>query len=174
MGALLPWQALCEPRLLPWTVAAQDICFSDPVRGAFFANGKLLPVDRRAGTGQPLLRPVAARLAAGHWVHIFPEGRVSRTGDVQPFKRGAAVLLRNSAGGAPVHVLAVFHDGTHRILPAGGRVPRRGQTVRVAVGRVTPYAELAADDGDADAVTARLAAAVAALCTAARSGSLVP
>lgn len=35
-----------------------------------------LHVQRGGGTDQPIMRTVAAEVARGRWVHIFPEGKV--------------------------------------------------------------------------------------------------
>ena len=34
-------------------------------------------LQRGAGTDQPIMRTVAAEVARGRWVHIFPEGKAS-------------------------------------------------------------------------------------------------
>ena len=39
-----------------------------------------LPVERGRGMDQPGMRAAEQRLAAGHWVHIFPEGTRSPDG----------------------------------------------------------------------------------------------
>ena len=47
-----------------------------PCARQFFASGKVLPVERGAGLGQPAVA-LAARLAAsGGWLHLFPEARL--------------------------------------------------------------------------------------------------
>ncbi len=68
-------------------------------------------------------------LDAGFWILIFPEGEVSRNGDLQPF-RGGTVLLSEHTG---ADVYPVFIDGMQKLLPPGRYVPRRN-TVRVHFG----------------------------------------
>ncbi len=41
---------------------------------------QVLPVERGKGMDQPGMRAAEQRLAAGDWVHIFPEGTRSRDG----------------------------------------------------------------------------------------------
>ena len=53
----------------------------------FFLNGKALPVDRGSGAHQPVIGAAARRLAAGDWLHVFPEGRVQPAGDVGAFRQ---------------------------------------------------------------------------------------
>ena len=63
------------------------------LRSQFFRNGKTLPVDRKGGVEQPIMNVVASRLAAGDWVHLFPEGRVSYDGQMLPFRRGVGKMV---------------------------------------------------------------------------------
>jgi acyl-[acyl-carrier-protein]-phospholipid O-acyltransferase/long-chain-fatty-acid--[acyl-carrier-protein] ligase len=63
--------------------------FEHPVWGAFLRSLKAIPI----GTSGPrdlagALKAARAELQAGHVVCIFPEGSVSRTGHLLPFKRG--------------------------------------------------------------------------------------
>ena len=59
----------------------------------FFRNGKTLPIDRKAGIQQPTMQIVGELLGKGDWVHVFPEGRVSFSGQMIPFKRGVGKLV---------------------------------------------------------------------------------
>ncbi len=51
-----------------------------------------LPVERGVGMDQPGMRAAQGRLAAGEWVHIFPEGTRSRDGKMGPIRRGIGHL----------------------------------------------------------------------------------
>jgi long-chain acyl-CoA synthetase len=68
-------------------------------------------------------------LDAGYWILIFPEGEVSESGDLQPF-RGGTVLLSENTG---ADVYPVFIDGMQKLLPPGKYIPRRN-IVRVHFG----------------------------------------
>jgi long-chain acyl-CoA synthetase len=59
----------------------------------------------------------------------FPEGGLSRTGDLQPFKPGIGIVLARF----PVPVVPVFIAGTHEVLPVGAILPRL-KKVRVIFG----------------------------------------
>jgi len=136
LGALMPNKALWEARMLCWTLAALDMCFRDPFRAAFFSNGRLMPVDRHAGIEQPMLGAFSQRLANGEWVHVFPEGRVSRDGEMAAFRRGAARVLYDAytAERAVPIVLPLYQDGSHLILGVKKRIPRIGNKVGICVG----------------------------------------
>jgi 1-acyl-sn-glycerol-3-phosphate acyltransferase len=85
-------------------------------------------VDRGAGVDQPSVGVGARLLAAGDWLHIFPEGRVTPDGSVGPFRQGIGRLLceaKAAAGGRWVQ-----HSGCRASrqvedvwLPGGTPVP---------------------------------------------------
>ena len=71
-----------------WALCARDVCFKGPALSRFFLSGKTLPVDRGAGALQPSTLAAGAALAAGGWVHVFPEGRIGYSGTLLPARRG--------------------------------------------------------------------------------------
>ncbi|GAB2983841.1 lysophospholipid acyltransferase family protein [Frigoribacterium salinisoli] len=106
--------------------------------GAASAAGATTPARKRAAAataarkrrGQPT---VSARslLERGYPVLVFPEGTRSKTGEVGPFKPGAAALAVTV--GVPVVPLALI--GAHLAHPRGSRWPRPGRLpVGVAFG----------------------------------------
>jgi len=88
-------------------------------------------------------------------VLFFAEGTRSRTGELGPFKKGAAVF--GAKTGLPL--LPVGVAGSSEILPRGFRVLRRGP-IGVSVGRPIPTRSRSVEERDA--LTAELRAAVAA------------
>jgi long-chain acyl-CoA synthetase len=68
----------------------------------------------------PSLQKLAAGLRRGNHVMIFPEGTRSIGGALGDFKESYAVLARELR----VPVVPVVIDGAHRVLPAGGWLPR--------------------------------------------------
>jgi long-chain acyl-CoA synthetase len=60
----------------------------------------------------------------------FPEGGLSRTGELQPFKPGIGIVLARFS----VPVVPVFIAGTHEALPVGAVLPRL-RKVRVTFGK---------------------------------------
>jgi long-chain acyl-CoA synthetase len=83
---------------------------------------------------RPSLEYTGELLDEGHWVLIFPEGRVSRNGDIGTFRGGVSLIAQKTE--APV--LPVLLQGMDEVLPPGHWFPRRG-IVRVVFGRPVPY-----------------------------------
>jgi hypothetical protein len=50
-------------------------------------------VERGAGLAQPGMAAAEARLAAGDWLHVFPEGTRSRDGRMAGVRRGVGRLV---------------------------------------------------------------------------------
>lgn len=65
-----------------WGIAAQDIVFpaKDSFVQSFMTCGQVMPVHRGGGIDQALFLDFARQMAAGRWVHVFPEARVVQTG----------------------------------------------------------------------------------------------
>jgi 1-acyl-sn-glycerol-3-phosphate acyltransferase len=79
-----------------------------PFLGWAFAAIKMISIDRQAGKSalKQVERQGVARLRAGYWVVVFPEGTRTVPGERRRFKPGGA-LLAVSAG---VPVVPVAHD----------------------------------------------------------------
>lgn len=140
----------------------------------FFRAAKVLPVERGAGMFQPGLAAAEARLRAGDWVHIFPEGTRSKDGArIGPVRKGVGRLVAACArGDAPPPLVVPFvHAGMHEVMPRGALVPRTGKDVRVAVGAPVEVADLLtaaarerwADDDLYKAIAARVGLAMQSL-----------
>jgi long-chain acyl-CoA synthetase len=109
------------------------------------------PLPRGAGLRQSFAYAGEA-LDQGHHVLLFPEGRRSRDGGLQPFEPGIGLLAQESE--VPVHPIYLKRLGFHE----GTRWPKRGEVV-VRLG-----APLLMRPGEEpQAFTKRLEAAVAAL-----------
>lgn len=96
------------------------------------------PIDEgRIGTGA--LRRSLAVLGAGGVLGIFPEGRISPDGRLQPGRPGVARLaLRTGALIVPARIA-----GTRRSFPKGRLLPRRSGVV-VRYGEAIPVSAVAA------------------------------
>jgi long-chain acyl-CoA synthetase len=96
-----------------------------------FAGSPVLFVDR-AGNVVPSLKAAADVLRSGKSLIIFPEGTRSRTGEMGPFKSGAAYLAFHlNKKIIPVAILGAFE-----IMPAGKILPRffSGHRLELRVG----------------------------------------
>jgi 1-acyl-sn-glycerol-3-phosphate acyltransferase len=75
----------------------------------------------RAGGARPALDQLKAHLAHRWSVVIFPEGTLSRTGNIGTFKKGAAILAMD----AGVPIVPAYIDGLYEVFPRFRRIPRR-------------------------------------------------
>jgi 1-acyl-sn-glycerol-3-phosphate acyltransferase len=98
--------------------------FRIPVVGPGMRFVGFIPVDRKRASGGKRSIDEAARLMKerGYSFLIFPEGTRSRTGELQPFKRGGFFLAL--AAGAPI--VPVTIKGTFELMPKGRLFPRPG------------------------------------------------
>jgi long-chain acyl-CoA synthetase len=94
---------------------------------AFFFNAFPLP-QREAGTRQTL-RYVGTLIEAGYSVLIFPEGKRTEAGEINPFRAGVGMI----ASRLNVPVVPVRLEGLDRILHQKAKFPTRG-TARIAFG----------------------------------------
>ncbi|KAJ1491518.1 hypothetical protein T484DRAFT_1933304 [Baffinella frigidus] len=149
MGAIVPWDVACDPRRMRWGLITQDLGFPLPEKlplpaaikptaaylfHAITGGGQALPIWRGGGLDQPLLLDVCRRLAAGSWVHVFPEGRVvqnpvAQTLGLDPvtprnpkeieekgrLKWGIGKLVAHSPR-VPV-IIPIHHKGMHLVYP---------------------------------------------------------
>ena len=76
-----------------WTMCAKEFCFKYEMLGQYFQNGKVLPIERGQGLEQPAMKAMTQKLASGDWIHVFPEGKVSKTQTLGPMKWGTAKIL---------------------------------------------------------------------------------
>jgi len=132
------------------------------VRGArwFFRIVRAMPVGRGRLAARTVRR-AAALLRTGGALVVFPEGRLSVTGELSRAQRGVAVLARR--GRAPVVPVAI--EGSMRAWPKGAHWFRHAD-VRVAVGRPIRWSgppEREREQAFADEVLARVAALRAAM-----------
>ena len=118
---------------------------------AIFFNAFPLP-QREAGARQTL-RYIGEILESGCSVLIFPEGQLTDTGEIRPFRPGIGMM----ASRLNVPVVPVRIDGLDKVLHRGWRMARPGH-VRIAFG-----APLRLTGDDYDALAQQVEAAVRAL-----------
>ncbi|XP_025830284.1 tafazzin homolog isoform X2 [Agrilus planipennis] len=106
---------LIRPKVMRWSLAAHDICYTCAEHSYFFALGKCIPVIRGNGVYQDAVDFCIERLAKGEWVHIFPEGKVNVTKENMRLKWGVGRMIYE----APVTpiVIPIWHIGMDEVLP---------------------------------------------------------
>jgi 1-acyl-sn-glycerol-3-phosphate acyltransferase len=77
----------------------------------------------RAGGARPHLEYLKDLLRKNWSVIIFPEGRLTATGAIGSFRKGAAILAMDSG----VPIVPAYVDGMYEVMPRYRRVPRPGK-----------------------------------------------
>jgi 1-acyl-sn-glycerol-3-phosphate acyltransferase len=129
---------------------AKRSIFRVPVLGWSIAAAGFIPVDRgdRSGSASTV-DSALERLRRGLSLVIFPEETRTRTGELSPFKHGAALLALR----AKLPILPVGLAGTRRVLPRGALCMTGGP---VAICPGEPIATDGASAGDRRKVTETL------------------
>lgn len=119
--------------------------FKVPLLSWFFRQAKAIPIAPAHEDPEMLARAydtVAAALADGDLVCIFPEGKITATGDVNPFKSGVRQIIERT----PVPVVPMALRGlwgsffSRKGAPAMTRPFRRGilSKLELVVGEPVP------------------------------------
>ncbi len=143
------------PRVVSYM--SRDDVFKYPILHWLLPRLYAIPVAR--GTGDLAAIKAAIRvLKSGMAFGIFPEGRRSRTGHIEPFKIGtAAIALRTGARIVPAAII-----GSDKAWPVGGW-PRLRRPIRVVFGDPIELPPGKTDHQTLEEVTRQLEAAVTAL-----------
>ena len=113
-----------------------------PLMGLAMRRAKHIPIKRQVKSLAFSAYDDAAKLIhSGISAVVCAEGTRSRTGRLQPFKRGPLVL----AIAAQVPVLPVFCEGTFDLMPKGNFNPKPG-TVTIRIGEPIPTAGMTYED----------------------------
>ncbi|XP_031828292.1 tafazzin, phospholipid-lysophospholipid transacylase isoform X2 [Nomia melanderi] len=102
-------------RIVRWSLAAHDICFTKAWHSYFFMLGKCIPVVRGAGIYQEAMDFCIEKLASGGWVHVFPEGKINMLKENIRLKWGVGRLIMESPV-VPL-VIPIYHLGMDQVLP---------------------------------------------------------
>jgi 1-acyl-sn-glycerol-3-phosphate acyltransferase len=151
---------------MPVRFLAKRNLFRLPFLGWAMAAAGFVPVDRADHShGKEILDTALSRLRGDRSLVVFPEQTRTRTGDLSPFKSGAAVFaIKAGMPLVPVGISGTFgvlRRGSFWITPgvvtvaAGAPLPLEGKTTR-----------------DRAAVTAALREAIAALRDEARGADI--
>jgi 1-acyl-sn-glycerol-3-phosphate acyltransferase len=143
------------PRVVSYM--SRDDVFRYPLLSWLLPRLYAIPVSRGAGD-LGAIRTAIRTLKSGGAVGIFPEGRRSRTGAIEPFKTGAAAIaLRTNAPIVPAAII-----GSDKAWPVG-KGPRLRRAVRVVFGEPITLPLGKTDRQTLEEVTRQLEAAVTAL-----------
>jgi 1-acyl-sn-glycerol-3-phosphate acyltransferase len=142
---------------LPVRFLAKRSIFRVPVLGWSIAAAGFVPVDRGDRARSVATVEAALKLLeTGRSLVVFPEETRTRTGELLPFKSGAALLALRS--GFPL--LPVGIAGTRRVLPPGTLMMAPGR-VGLSIGE--PIAVAGRSARDRDEVTRQARQAIAGL-----------
>ncbi|MDA1117617.1 MAG: MFS transporter [Proteobacteria bacterium] len=140
--------------------------FRLPVLNFVFRTGKAIPIASAKEDAQMMERAfaeVAQALREGDVVCIFPEGRITDTGEVYPFRRGLTRILEQT----PVPVVPVALRGLW-----GSFFSRAGGAAMTRPWRMRPFAKIGLAAGEAVAAAAATPEALQARVQALRGAWL--
>lgn len=131
-----PTVGIALPRAC-YTMAKEEL-FSMRVVGPVIRWLHGFPI-KRYSADRAALRAAEDLLKRGEAVVIFPEGKLSEDGEIQPLLPGA-LLVAQRAG---VPIVPTILDGTDAMMPYGKLVPKRsGRRTLVRFGKPVTVAEL--------------------------------
>ncbi|WP_299427404.1 lysophospholipid acyltransferase family protein [uncultured Meiothermus sp.] len=143
------------PRVVSYM--SRDDVFEYPILRWLLPRLYVIPVSRGSGD-LGAVKAAIRTLKGGTAFGIFPEGRRSRTGSIEPFKTGAAAIaLRTSAPIIPAAII-----GSDKAWPVG-KGPRLRRPIRVVFGDPIALPPGKTDHQTLEEVTRQLEAAVTAL-----------
>ncbi len=129
----------------PVTALARKSLFKNPIFGAVLRSIGVTPIDDNGGDIATIKLSIRL-LREGHVVSLFPEGSRTHDGKIQPFKKGALLLIRKST--APILPIAVA--GAYKTWPRSQKLPKFfGNHVAINVGKPIDHDDLLKDGPDA-------------------------
>ena len=117
-----------------YTTAARDYFFSNTSISLFSKYCmKAVPIERSYRIRQSLKLCInLIEKLDKIWLVMFPEGTRSQTGNIQPFKRGLAMLAQKTK----TPTLFLFVQGAFKIWPKGSKFPPPGGKITIHIGPV--------------------------------------
>ncbi len=126
LAAVLPIEVLERTCWAGWT----GIAFGNPLTRFFSRIARVLPIDPDKEVARSLALTLAALRQGNHLV-VFPEGRRSPDGRLQPLRPGLGLLVARN----PLPLIPVVIKGTFEAWPPGRRLPRLFLPLSVQFGR---------------------------------------
>lgn len=115
--------------------------YRQPAVGWFFRFSQVIPV-RESALNRQSLRRARSVLDRGDVIGIFPEGGISRSGELRPGRPGIGALVLDNK----VTVVPAAIAGTNRAFPPGAIVPRPA-AVRIVFGSPLSFDDLLPANG---------------------------
>jgi 1-acyl-sn-glycerol-3-phosphate acyltransferase len=129
---------LCVPRKYTFIGQVDKMTgIKKVLRDLTYFWGSTIPVDRndKASREKAAIAAIGF-LKKGYNLFMYPEGKRSRDGKLQMFKRGVGRIYLET--GVPILPVAMF--GTYEMMPPGGKLKLR-RTARVAIGKPLEFEE---------------------------------
>lgn len=128
----------------PVTPLARRGLFKNPIFGAHLRGLGTVPIDETGGDVAAIKEGIR-QLQAGRIVSLYPEGSRSHDGQMQPFKRGALLLLKRST----VPILPIAVAGAYDAWPRKQKLPKIfGSKVAINIGEPIDHNDLLKDGPD--------------------------
>jgi 1-acyl-sn-glycerol-3-phosphate acyltransferase len=120
-----------------WFMAKSEL-FDIRLLGPLIRFSQAFPVER-GGADRAALRRAGQLLENGQAVVVFPEGRLSQSGELQPLLPGVTMLALH----AGVPIVPVGLHGSNNVLPFGEVVPRPTlEPLRLHFGKPLNFSDL--------------------------------
>ncbi|HRV93782.1 MAG TPA: AMP-binding protein, partial [Anaerolineae bacterium] len=151
VAAALPLEQL---RRTTW-IGGQDVMLQNPLMRLVSRLAQVLPIDRFvSGTGVREMALAVASLRQDNNLVWFPEGRLSRTGKMLPFREGIGMVVEQ----ASTPIVPVYIQGTRDAMPPDQALPSL-KPISVTFGPPCDPNELAAQ-GEGELTATRLVSAL--------------
>jgi cytidylate kinase len=115
---------------------AKESLFKVPFLGWLIRILNSHPVSRNASDAQTF-RHVLQLLQSGKKIILFPEGKRSITGELEPFERGLAFIAMK----AKVPIFPAYIQGTFAAWPTGRKLPKLFGKITVSFGSAIEWSE---------------------------------